>query len=704
MKKYLEYIHIDTGITSIDSFLEDKDSVGHYFSGKKSEFLAYKDNNNVTNLEKVWSRYTDEEKDQYQNNYSSGTLDFLKIGTPLVIPCDQSNIELIAIRGKDLFLEQTNATFFIADELLRLMNDPNYTQALGLKTFSGKNSFFYLQNTFQVWVWMRSLNKIINISPFVNNIQTTVNGQNNQFSFSIDPVKNLDEVFKSSKSYFNYFQIEDSEGNFEVDFFTKHIQQNDIVFVRFERLELENRREDSYSEFEISNNQLPNQVYDMIGLVDTLQTQYTSVSNDVQIQVSGRDLNKMLVEDGSYFFALALIEGAETFFINPQNDNKFLKRLFVSTEFKTLFGYSFRSIKDSLGFIINQIANTGLLPENSSLFKSYEDDKISKVYDIEGGGDTYKQELIVNGVWQIIKLLVDDTVNDRRLVNSDINRPDGTLLEQFNKICQQPFVEFFGDTYYDTFKFIVRQPPFTQSQILDFLKFNDILEIDIESGRLSNVNLQWETTSYSWYQIKPSQGFLGRGDFISFAHVPAVYLSEYIEAFGNHRMITPLNYVSYQGFFGETGKTNFDLFRQSVANDLKYIIDVNSYLPFTRKGTIIIDGGDRRIKYGTWIYLKATGELCYVNSVNHVATASRGEVNRVTTLQVSRCMVLDYVKGKDVDFNGNTVNVSYFNIVDTDLIRNLLVKTLTGDQNKSYTQSLVNKDIFSFFLQRRQFS
>ena len=62
---------------------------------------------------------------------------------------------------------------------------------------------------------------------------------------------------------------------------------------------------------------------------------------------------------------------------------------------------------------------------------------------------------------------------------------------------------------------------------------------------------------------------------------------------------------------------NVDLFRQALAEDLKYSVESTCYLPFTRTGTITIKGGDRRIKRGTFIYFTPTNEIFYVDQVQH---------------------------------------------------------------------------------------
>ena len=99
-------------------------------------------------------------------------------------------------------------------------------------------------------------------------------------------------------------------------------------------------------------------------------------------------------------------------------------------------------------------------------------DKIFTQYSKDKSRNKYRipfKEVLANGIWQIIKFQFDEQIADRRIVDSSISQPDGSLQAQFYKICQEPFVEFFSDTYGDMFYFIVRQPPFTGEAITEYL-------------------------------------------------------------------------------------------------------------------------------------------------------------------------------------------------------------------------------------------
>ena len=60
---------------------------------------------------------------------------------------------------------------------------------------------------------------------------------------------------------------------------------------------------------------------------------------------------------------------------------------------------------------------------------------------------------------------IDKQLSDRRIVDRSLANPEGTLFDLFKKICQEPFVEFWGDTWNEGFDILIRKPPFTRSAI-----------------------------------------------------------------------------------------------------------------------------------------------------------------------------------------------------------------------------------------------
>lgn len=691
---YHNYIHLDSSVKTVSQFLRDQNSLVKSLVNEPEKFIRYKDSETgTTNADKIWEMYLGDDLNDYPNSNFINESAPLKVGTALMIPKDNINNEMLSILGKDLYLQQADFKAFWSEEFRRIESDPLYIPDNKVK--AGQTSINILEANCQVWIYIRAIDSILDVTNFIYSLNIS-KGREGSFSIDLSAVGGLDDlIYTANGQTINYFSTEKANKSgkqiFQDSYFHKMLQINDIVFIRFEKLAIEKDR-NKENDLLIPKYMLPNQIWDMVGLIDTNSQSYSPESNMLRVGISGRDFSKLLTDDGAYFFPYALVEGSDNFFINTDNDNRFLKRMFVNSQLNILFAYSYRSISDTLGFVFNQLTNIGVLPVGNDLFSGYGDAR-SKTYVINGANKAYLDEVEQNGVWQIVKLLVDGQLADRRIADSSFAKPDGSIMEYVSKVCQSPFVEFWGDTYGAFFNFIARQPPFTKNQILDYLQNG--LVVDVNAEDVGDYSIDWETESYSIYQIQPQNSFLGNTQFIAMAHIPVVYFPDYINNFGNKRLSIPTNYISYQAIFGDKRGINADLFKKAIVNDFKYIIESNAYLPFTRKGSVTIRGGDRRIRRGTWIRLNFTGEVAYVDSVSNSLTASESEVNRVTSVQFSRAMKEDHLLGR-VGFN-------YFDVVNVQVVEKLLNAGLSAQPvSKEESKLILNKKAFDYFLQRKQ--
>lgn len=750
---YIKYEYLDSEVTSLSKFINGNLSLMESYKGRIKDLLLYKDEKGKSNKDRIWETYTISEKKIFHEAYDKNELDFIKVGTIIAIPKSEIKNEVAAIQGKDLFTKSTSFLGFWQEKLLEFINNPLNKPVQELTSNSSQ-----LNLNCSVWIWVRSLNKILNVSQFISTLNTTVEGQVGSFNLELSSFENLSDVINLGDDIISDFQIgsfqdKDDIKKEKIPFFMKYLQQNDIVFIRFEQLELEQEsRKFSESSFEIGKDQLPDKpengdrkrrFYDMIGLIDTVSESTSHLSSESDISIVGRDLMKLLIEDSNYFFPLMFVENSTNLFVNLDESNKWFKRSFATNKYEYVFSYSLRSIKDTLSFVINQLSNLGILPNNVDLFSAYGDDR-SKVYELTNGSKEYYNYVESNGIWQIINLSIDDALSNRMLADSSITKPDGPILSQFNKICQEPFVEFWGDTYGDKYVFNVRQPPFTKKAITDFLDTNEIITItDYESK-----NLVWEDNFFTWYQLTPRGSYLGAESKIALAYLPVVYFPQFADMFGNHSMNVESNYSSRRALFGLKDKDNVNQYRQAAIEDLVYMIECNAYLPFTRKGSIVLPYGDRRIKRGTFIRFAPTSEIFYVDSVTNSLANFDNNVERTTTINVSRGMVEKLIKGippssvtasskQNIDLSlpleeiGTTLsgvnllgevtvkpssagNISYFSIVDTDLIRTTLIERSIpkGDDSNpiiklkksTKTNFGVNENSFNFFVNRNQFN
>lgn len=761
--KYIKYTIIEE--VAVSDFLSSKDSVIGDLT--KESFLRYQDDNDKSNADIIYSKYTKKEKTESRAKYSKFDLDIIKANTTINIPLSEYQEQLFVIGGENLFLDQTQKLpAYFVEKQKELQSDPTYVKADQIaKTGSGID-LQQIEENVQVWIYIKSIDKLIDVSPFINSISIS-KSDIGSFSINLNPIEvkidresdTITAVFVSStngKEYLNQYPIKRLDGTVNTSFFEKYCQQNDAVFIRFEKLEIEENNTNvkfGSHNIEASKQNLPNQVFDMIGLVDSVNSSINTEVTDYSVNIAGRDLMKMLVEDGAYLMDITYARGAENmFYFLGEETDKYFKRNFVSEgAFEYLFREYFNPLDTYMGFIINQLSNVGWTGDND-LFNYYlssadtlgdSDKRISAAYKIGVTNEQrYLENIEVNGAWKICKLKIDPNLSTRRVIDNSFIDQDGTLYEQFKKVCQEPFVEFWGDTYGSQFNFIARQQPFDRKGMKEILSTEGYV-IDIEAKDTYQINLGWETEFYSWFQFFPTnQAFGDDRSFLS-ANFPIIYLDKYVENFGNHKKVIEDNYVFGRAVDTKKGKKNKESIAKGLYNDLKYVIESLSILPFTRTGNVVING-DRRIKKGSFIRLKATGEICYIDSVVNSATFNKAGVNRTTTLSLKRCMYERYLDGgvtsnvnvtaDDTNLNDDEIRlvsqlktegrvflqtpkvtpkkISYYDIVKSDIIIEELLRRYENNQETSNkvtasnqqikTDFGVNEEVFDFFLQRRQ--
>lgn len=705
------------------------------------DFLDYKGDTLITNKEIILSSYTPSEKKSW---VSGGAPTTMKVGITVRVPLNKSMVEKQMLYGKNQFVQQTGFNAYFNEYQRILQSSDNYYKA---ETMVSKFERVVIDSQIinlnvRVWVYSKVLDELIDISPLISSCSTSKNMGAGSFSMVLNPTRALTFDVEyltgvNQKGVVNYFNLLDNDNKPVQDYFEKYIQYNDLVFIRFERLETE-RDEIGYESGQVlklsslanptkepERNPAWYRVWDMIGLVDSVNSNTSFMSGDKSVFLNGRDLTKLLVDDGSYFYSYKFVSGGDNKFqwMGDENSDVFKRNILTGAFDQYMFNFSLKSMKEYLGFIVNRLSNIGIIP--NSVFSSY-GERLSKLDKIEG---LKEEDKVRNGVWSIIKFFFDENLADR-LLSGALGNADGTILDLFNRVCQQPFVEVIGDTWIDTFNFTVRQPPFTKKAIESVID-NDNNYITIETKDLLSTSLSYDTTAYAWYQVTPADGMVGEDGKVTAARIPVIFLPQIANVFGNKRLQVSDIYL-YTGALKGTAQTgNLGIVASNTLNDLLYLIESFVYLPFTRRGTIVMNG-DRRVKVGTFVRLDATDELYYVTGVNNNLILS-SSIDRTTTIEVMRGMRWDLIKGVNYEMlntarkpYSNKVDLgldlpktetpkqrvvssgrySYFNIVDIDGLRNSIVKSfregVTLDFSKMVkTDFTVNDDVFEYMIKRR---
>lgn len=689
----------------------------------------------IKNSKRIVDLYTPKEKKLHANEIENNEVPYIKPGTTVYLPNDSITAEMQKILGSDIFLEQTEFNAFWTEVQQALLKDSGYVpfDAIAESTYLsvkgntgiiGALSAQVKALNIRIWVYVRALGKMFDISPWVVNCSTSKDKSAGSFSIEVSYTSTL-QVDSYGNEFVNQESLMNQERKLNQDWFSKFVQNNDLIFIRFEQLKMERYADMALAPTNNKTYEVPVSdlgtvntvtdektgetkdiplIWDMLGLVDSVRVDYSSNINNYSIQIEGRDYTKLFVEDGSYFIPLKFVEGSpDQWFYGGDPESAWFKRNMITGAYDYYFAYSFQRIANVIWFVINQLSSIGIVDD--SLFASCA--KITEKLPVETGDDKYKQkDNKVKGIWQMVRVFVDEALEDRRIVDRSLVNPEGTLLDFFNKVCQEPFVEFWGDTYMNEFDLIVRQPPFTGKAVKDVI--NSESYITIASQDLLSLSLQYDDRVYAWYRIMPQNTMMGNSQFSSLAFVPIIFFNEYCELYGNKRCITNDIYISEKSFMGRNSSQNLNTLSQALVNDLLFVIETSAYLPFTRKGTITING-DRRIKVGTFIFLEATNELFYVTAVTNTATFGNEAVDRTTIVTVERGMLVDLIDGEN----------SYFNIVNLEGLKKEIaergrsnntgvqVRSLTSSENNTVTSfkngNGLNTSVFRYFVNRQKF-
>ena len=619
----------------------------------------------------------------------------------LLVPYEKLTQEYAIFLGEGMYIPENNTSLYaknLEDTEKSIDYDPLVKNPNAISSD--------LSLSLKICIFSKTKKKLYDITKYVNSISTTVGDSGGNFEIKMDFVS--ENTLENSENIYSSEDI--SRHNFnKILYFQSIFRENDLVFIKYELLKIEDKDK--------SINEVSGKYWDMIGLID--MNQVHSEAFGCNVTILGRDLSKLFIEDTNFFVPYQYANGTLHF---GGYSSKLLKRLFSTGKFQLQFLYNLRSIELTIGFILAQLSNIEVLTDDCYqwLVKEY-GNKLSKTFTstvegikLGGGKPIYssgnnevnttsslKSENI-KGIFGLIKFAVDEKVSHYRLVDSSISNPQGSLMNQFYKVAQAPFVELIFDTFGDFYYIFARRPPYDKS----IQNSENVTAISIDPILSISDDLYMDTEVYTVFQYEPRGSLLGGNDNMYLAYLPMIVLDEYAKIWGNKLFKATSNYTSVEQYFKSVPEK--DSIKKSpkytYIKDLLWLVETMAYLPFTRKGQIIIRG-DRRIKRGKWVYYKKTNEMFYVNSVSNSAVInSDGTVDRTTILNVSRGMIKDFIIGVE----GN----SYFNIINLESLEENLLNNLLNIKNKENNkenkdilpnESIVNKEVFNFFLEGNQF-
>ena len=709
------------------------------------ELLNYK--NNSVNIFKSYST------SQQAANNRKASLNLVGKGAKVAVPMNQIDSASIYTINQTI-IYNTNYNAFIESQIKKLINNPNYKKLNIGNSNTKYGSIFKRQDALSVWLWCKSNNdgsgELIDITKYIETISTTVTLEGGNFNITLPFITydreaggefGDDFILNDVKDYKdqginNYIHknqshkiarelnIAGNSNNIDRDsvndigsdqkywkrnssYFQDMIQQNDLIFIKYEKIEADKSRGDLITDSFISPKALPGGIFDLIGLVDVCSESTQAEGVIRNISLTGRDLSKLLLDDGVYFFPVEYLAKNGEDLIRNSSKSKSGKRLLIPVSNKddkgndiptnyvdgsgeliqdTQFNfYETQSIKEWVTFIFSQLTNIKVCP--NEIFDAYGDDRSFIITSDHNESETKKSNFTrvqADGIWNIVKLVLDDSICNRRLADTSLATDTGSLLNLITKVAQSPFCEFSMDTYGDKYYFMIRKPPFSE----DSFRTNKC--INIFEDDVINDSLAYSNEIYSWINFNPYNSIFGNSDNGAYlALFPSVMFPEFVDIWGSKVLSVTSNMIDFDHSVSDKSAANFKNIENQALEDFDWLIETNMYLPFTRTGTITIKS-DRRIKRGMNIRNYGTGEIFYVDSVTQSRTCGE-TIDGQTILGVSRGMVEKYLQ-----LYFNIIKLRKYSSFQNDPKKYNAGQPTTGD---TWT---VNKDIFDFFIKRRQ--
>lgn len=121
----------------------------------------------------------------------------------------------------------------------------------------------------------------------------------------------LASFFEWGREYYSKKPLKTAQLN---NLFSALISYNDLIFLSFVRGE-GSEKSKNIDEYVAENN------WDLIGIVDDVRVNLNGSSGSGYVEVTGRDLMKLLIEDGSYFFNPSVAYSADSVFANEVQNN-----------------------------------------------------------------------------------------------------------------------------------------------------------------------------------------------------------------------------------------------------------------------------------------------------------------------------------------------------------------------------------------------
>lgn len=311
----------------------------------------------------------------------------------------------IAINQTNLQAENNDFIAFADDKVSEVLN------AASVSLSNDAGALLKREPKVKVYAWCKSLyyagtdresyenalettqDSFVNLSKYVMSLSTLSGGEGGSFSIrfpiidiQISETAWYDKTSDGAVSWLagsivglgkdisveneNYYLSKSDITRVERNFLSWLLSTNDLIFLSFE----DTAQKEDY----VQADQVFGQTYDMIGLVDTVTVVTDGGSTNAYVEVTGRDLNKLLIDDGSFFFQVSTTPNPSEVFANQgvkgdasdTDKSDPMKRLrLLRGEIEIFKSRVNMSLSYILKGVISQLANVQIVP--GDVFKSW---------------------------------------------------------------------------------------------------------------------------------------------------------------------------------------------------------------------------------------------------------------------------------------------------------------------------------------------
>ncbi len=441
MRDFAYIYHTDPSIESIQKLFERE----QIFGLSINDFLNYPPKDTSRNRDLIFKSLTVQK--QKEIGSADNVQENIELPAPLKLRIPKENLSI------DLILTESNFkapnfdyNAFVVESLKDVLNNNGFYDSSEIMVKSEPSA--------TVWLWSKALatksggiGKLIDISPWVEQLDTNVTKTGGNFSLTLAPIKaslkgawaaqaengELDSFFEKhdrqnpnnnyesgvpsgfweTKNGERVAKISITEGNVidgRTQYFFHHvISNNDLLFISFDN------KEPNFTGDNITNADLPYQFFEMIGLVDDNSTSYDPMGN-VMISITGRDCMKLLLEDGTFFFSNSFAskdseggvfknqavsaDGTSTFnkIDSEATTSRSSARMKVSGIVEGFFNPNLRTIDKIMNLLVGHLSNIQICPDE--LFEFYGDRRTEFQFEIgEENADKIKEEQKIDYIY-----------------------------------------------------------------------------------------------------------------------------------------------------------------------------------------------------------------------------------------------------------------------------------------------------------------